>query len=221
MCPPDQANEESDERDAGDTAGNSNNAAQETNNVVDPLTDEELRAGGMDRVVAFIRTERSKEALRQESHRKKKAAQGKRQINLTVPDDDRSRATMRSAAIVIEDEVAHQAIELLLANERLRPLIVGVAARPEIQETIDLIQQRQVTTDSLNAAKQVIGDPDLAALVERASTTSRVREAMEMAASNPEFVFFGRSAATERSVCAWLARLLLRIRRTRRAGSNP
>jgi predicted ATPase len=34
---------------------------------------------------------------------------------------------------------------------------------------------------------------------------------MELAAVNPEFVFFGRNAATGRSLCARLARLLLRI----------
>jgi hypothetical protein len=154
----------------------------------------------MDRVVAFVRTKRSKQALRKEMQRKKQQDNGRRQINLSVPDNDRSRATMRGAAIAIEDEVSHQAIESLLDNERLRPLVVGVAARPELHETIDLIQQGQATTTSLNAARLVIGDPDLAALVERATATSRMREAMEMAAANPEFVFFGRNAATERSL---------------------
>jgi hypothetical protein len=137
---------------------------------------------------------------------------------LDVPNNDRSRATMRGAAIAIKDDVSHQAIELLLANERLRPLIVGVAARPELHETIDLMQQRPVTPNSLSVARLVISDPDLAALVESATASSRVREAMEVAAANPEFVFFERNAATERSLCAWLARLLLRVRRTRRAG---
>lgn len=221
MCPPDQASEKPDDGASTGAADGDADAPQEQNHVVGPLTDEELQAGGMDRVVAFIRTKRSKEALRQEKHRKKLKGGGKRQINLNVPDDDRSRATMRGAAIAIEDEVSHQAIELLLANEPLRPLIVGVAARPELHETIDLIQQQQATTNSLNAAKLVIVDPGLAALVERATATSRVREAMEVAAANPEFVFFGRNAATERSLCAWLARLLLRVCRTRRAGGKP
>ncbi|CLA21142.1 Uncharacterised protein [Mycobacterium tuberculosis] len=39
-----------------------------------------------------------------------------------------------------------------------------------------------------------------------------MREALELAAANPEFVFFGRNAATQRSLCGRLARLLLRIR---------
>ena len=217
MCPSDQTSgKPNDNTSTGETDGYAE-PAQEQNHVVSPLTDSELQAGGMDRVVAFVRTKRSKDALRKEKQRNKQEDSGKRQINLIVSDNDRSRATMRGAAIAIEDEVAHQAFELLLANERLRPLIVGVAARPELYKTIDLIQQRQATINSLNAAKLVIGDPDLAALVERATVTSRVRKAMELAAANPEFVFFGRNAVTERGLCAWLARRLLRVRRTRRA----
>lgn len=220
MRPPDQTSGNSNDASTG-TTGDNGDAAQQQNNVVGPLTDDELRAGGMERAVAYIRTKRSKDALRKEKQRKKQKDNGKRQINLSVPNNDRSRATMRSAAIAIEDEVAHQAIELLLANERLRPLIVGIAARPELLETIDLIRQRPATTNSLDAARLVISDPNLAALVERATATSRVREAMEVAAANPEFVFFGRNAATQRSLCAWLARLLLRVRKIRRAGGEP
>lgn len=221
MCPPDRANKGPDERDASEGAGNSTNADQEKNNVVGPLTDEELQVGGMDRVAAFIRTKRSKEALRKEKQRNKQQSSGKRQINIVVPDDDRSRATMRSAATAIEDEVTHRALELLLANEDLRALIVGAAARPELREIVDLIQQRPATPNALNAARLVITDPAIAELVDRATTTGRVREAIELAAANPEFVFFGRTAATGRSLCAGLARLLLRIRKVRHVENAP
>jgi hypothetical protein len=183
------------------------------------LTDDQLLAGGMDRVVAFIRTKRSKEALRKEKQRKKQHADGVRQMTIDIPNDDRSRATMRGAATAIKDEVSHRAIELLLANERLRPLIVDVAARPELHKTVDLLHQ--IPDQSLNLVQLVIGDQDLAKLIEMAATTGRVREAMQVAVTNPEFVFFGRNAATERSLCAWLARLLLRIRRPRREAADP
>ncbi len=169
MCPPDQTSDKPDDGASTGTADGNTEAAQEQNHVVGPLTDDELQAGGMDRVVAFIRTKRSKDALRKEKQRNKQEGSGKRQINLVVPDDDRSRASMRGAAIAIEDEVAHRALELLLVNE----------------------------------------------------ATSRVREAMELAAANPEFVFFGRNAATQRSLCARLARLLLRIRKIRQTENTP
>jgi hypothetical protein len=218
MCPSDQTNERPDDATA---AADGDEAAQEQNHVVGPLTDDELRAGGMKRTVAYIRTERSKEALRKEKHRNKQKIDGKRQINLSVPDDDRSRATMRGAAIAIEDEVAHRAFELLLADEKLRPLIVGVAAQSELCEIVDLIQKRPATAHSLNAARLVITDPGIAELIDRASATRRVREAMVMAAANPEFVFFGHNAATQRSFCARLARLLLRIHKVRHIDNDP
>jgi hypothetical protein len=166
MCPPDQTNEKPDDDAA---AADGDETAQEQNHVVVPLTDDELRAGGMKRTVAYIRTERSKEALRKEKHRNKQKIDGKRQINLNVPDDDRSRATMRGAAIAIEDEVAHRAFELLLADEELRPLIVGVAVQSELREIVDLIQQRPATAHSLNAARLAITDPAIAGLIDRAT----------------------------------------------------
>ncbi len=218
MCPPDQTNEKPDDAAA---AADGDETAQEQNHVVVPLTDDELRAGGMKRTVAYIRTERSKEALRKEKHRKKQQESGKRQININVPDDDRSRATVRGAAIAIEDEVAHRAFELLLADEELRPLIVGVAAQSELREIVDLIQRLPATAHSLNAVRLAITDPAIAELIDRATATRRVRVAMEMAAANPEFVFFGHNAATQRSFCARLARLLLRIHKVRRIDSDP
>lgn len=218
MCPPDQTDEKPD--DATDAAGGAE-AAKAPNHVVGPLTDDELRAGGMKRAVAYIRAEKSKDALRKEKQRNNQKSDGKRQINLRVPKDDRSRATMRGVGIAIEDEVAHQAFELLLADQDLRATIVGVAARPEVHEIVDLIQQQPAAANSLNAVKLVIADPAVAGLVDRAAASSRVREAMEMAAANPEFVFFGRNAATQRSLCARLARLLLRVHKVRHIDSAP
>lgn len=75
MCPPDQASENPDDGAGTDAADGNADAAQKQNHVVGPLTDEELQAGGMDRVVAFIRTKRSKEALRKEKAAEKAACQ--------------------------------------------------------------------------------------------------------------------------------------------------
>jgi hypothetical protein len=75
----------------------------------------------MERTVAYVRTKRSKGALRKEKQRNRQDRSGKRQINIVVPDNDRSRTTMRGAAIAIEDEVVHRALELLLTKKDLRP----------------------------------------------------------------------------------------------------
>jgi hypothetical protein len=208
MCPPDQTDEKPDDTTDGAAGAE---AANEQNHVVGPLTDDELRAGGMKRAVAYVRTEKSKDALRKEKQRIRQKANGKRDINLSVCDDDRSRATMRGAAIALEDEMAHRAFELLLADGGLRPLIIGVAAQSGLRGIVELILQRPATASSLTALELFLTDPAIAELVDRAKASSRVREAMEIAAANPQFVFFGRNAATQRSLCARLARLLLRI----------
>jgi hypothetical protein len=52
MCPPDQTSENPGDGASAGPAGSKAEAAEEQNHVVGPLTDDELQAGGMDRVVA-------------------------------------------------------------------------------------------------------------------------------------------------------------------------
>ncbi|MBN9013255.1 MAG: hypothetical protein BGP05_03950 [Rhizobiales bacterium 62-47] len=215
MCPTDQDSEEAESGAADDAPGDAGAAAQPCNTIIGPLTDDELRTGGMKGVMAFMRTERSKASLRKERHRKKHKAAGKRQINVSVGDDDRSRATIRGAATAIGDEAFHQAIELLLADEELRPLVVGLGSPPELRELVNLILEAPARKEAIGLAKLVITRPEIAALIQRVTATKRTLEAVEIAAANPEFAFFGSKAATERSICAWLARLLLRVRKIR------
>jgi hypothetical protein len=59
MCPPDKIDDEPEDAATNDTASGGAEATPEPNKVVGPLTDDELRAGGLDRKVAFIRTERT------------------------------------------------------------------------------------------------------------------------------------------------------------------
>lgn len=210
MCPPD---EHSDEADA--------DRAAQSNTIVGPLTDEELRAGGMKSVVAFVRTDRSKASIRKERHRKQQLDAHKRQINIWVGNDDRSRATIRSAAAAIENESFHRAVELLLADQDLRRVTVDIGGRPELRDFVDVIQQGFSTMELIEAAKLIVNDPEIVGLMQCATATKRTRRAAEIAAANPEFVFFGRNAATERSVCAWLARILLRVGRPRSIDEEP
>jgi hypothetical protein len=224
MCPPNQNHENPHDAAAGDAAPGGPEAAPESNKVVGPLTDAELKVGGLGPVQAFVRTEPTKEALRKKRQRKKQKLNGKRQINIIVPDDDRSRTTMRAAAAAIEDEVGHQAIEVILANSDLRPLIVDVAAQPALREIVDLARSKDdhkpsAVAELLDAAKLVVERPEIVGLMKRATTTARMQETVESAIANPEYVHLGRIVATERSVCTWLVRLLLRIRRRRGADS--
>jgi hypothetical protein len=224
MCPPDQTDQDPDDT-ADDAVSGGADAAHEPNKVVGPLTDDELKAGGLGPIQAFARTDPTKEALRKKRQRKKQQADGKRQINIVVPDDDRSRATIRSAATAIEDEISHQAFEAILAKPDLAPLVADVATQAELREIIELArnmrdQRHSATIELLDTAKLVAAHPEIIALMTRATATSRMREAMELAVANPEFVLLGRIVATQRSVCAWLARLLLRVRRRPDATAN-
>jgi hypothetical protein len=218
MCPPDQTDDDPEDA-AADADSGGGEAPHEPNKVVGPLTDEELQAGGLDRVVSFIRSEPTKDSLRKKRQRKKqKEKNGKRQMNIVVPDDDRSRATMRGAATAIEDEAAHKAFEAILAKPDIAPLVADVATRSELRGIIELARnmgdrRHSATAELLDTAKLVAEHPELITLMKRATATSRMREAMELAVANPEFVLLGRIVATQRSVCAWLARLLLRVRR--------
>jgi hypothetical protein len=81
-CPPHQTSGKSDEGASTGTAGVHAETTQERNHVVGSLTEDELQAGGVKRVVAFIRPKRSKDALRKEKQRNKQEDGGKRQINV-------------------------------------------------------------------------------------------------------------------------------------------
>lgn len=53
------------------------------------LTDSELEQAGLVKTSAFVRTKRSKNALRVEKNREKKAADGVKQLNVEVPEQHR------------------------------------------------------------------------------------------------------------------------------------
>jgi hypothetical protein len=212
MSPLDEDFEEGREDSARGADGQADGAGQQPNIVVGPLTDDEIEAGGMERTVAFIRTTKSKAALRQAKRRAKQKAANLCQMNIEVPDNDRARTTMYAAASEIKDHVAHQAFEVVLANKALRPVLVDLAARPELNELVSLCHKHEATADLLELLKLIQARPDLAAVLRHMATNPRVNDAVEIATTHPEFVFFGCNAATQRTLCAWLARILLRIK---------
>lgn len=185
--------------------------------MVGPLSDEELRVGGLDRIAAFVRNERSKESVRKSRQRKKQADGGKRQMNIVVPDEERARTTMRSAASVIGDEVAHRAVEAILADESLRPLVAKIADRPALREIVELSER---STDVLEMARLVADQPDMMPLLRRVAATSRLRRLIDLALGNPGFVVLGQKLATSTDLCVGVARILLHIRRRQEKGPS-
>ena len=66
---------------------------------IDPdrvISDEELRAGGLAPVKAYVRTKAGKSAERQQRYRQNKEAQGFKQTNVQVPEDQQT--TIREIA---------------------------------------------------------------------------------------------------------------------------
>lgn len=63
--------------------------AERAQGVADPaavLTDDQLEAGGLRQVRAFVRTRASRNALRVQKHREKAAAEGLGQVNVVAPE---------------------------------------------------------------------------------------------------------------------------------------
>ena len=63
--------------------------AERAQGVADPaavLTDDQLEAGGLRQVRAFVRTKASKNALRVQKHGEKAAAEGLGQVNVVAPE---------------------------------------------------------------------------------------------------------------------------------------
>ena len=119
---------------------------------------------------------------------------------------------MYAAADEIKDDVAHQAFEAVLANRAIRPILVDLAARPELSELVSLCHMHESAADLLELLKRIQARPDLAAVLGHMAVSPRVNDAVKIATTHPEFVFFGRNVATQRTLCAWLARILLRIK---------
>ena len=68
------------------------------------LVDEQLVAGGLVPVRAWMRTKPSANALRQAKKRENvETVQGKKQLNLVVPGDDASREALKAAAAALSD----------------------------------------------------------------------------------------------------------------------
>ena len=106
---------------------------------IDPdrvISDEELRAGGLAPVKAYVRTRAGKSAERQQRYRQNKEAQGLKQTNVQVP--EKHQETIREIARKLRDgedtgtatsDFDRKVLEVAQGNgfrSRLVRLIIGV-----------------------------------------------------------------------------------------------
>lgn len=85
------------------------------------LTDSELEQAGLVKTSAFVRTKKSKNALRVEKHKQKKAEQGVKQLNIEVPEQHRD----------IFKQIAKQLKDTgTVSSELVKAIPTDIAAKP-------------------------------------------------------------------------------------------
>lgn len=84
------------------------------------LTDSELESKGLIKTTAFVRTKRSKNALRIERHKKLKLEKGLGQVNVEIPTASK-KVFKELAKKVASGEVGQEAIEQLTTEKKALP----------------------------------------------------------------------------------------------------
>jgi hypothetical protein len=85
-----------------------------------PLTDEELKRGGLVKVVAHVRKKKTSAARRTNRHRENQKAAGLKQINVVIPDTEPLRAAMKDLARALAEHrlIADDLFDLLGGRDR-------------------------------------------------------------------------------------------------------
>lgn len=102
--------------------------AERAQGVADPaavLTDDQLEAGGLRQVRAFVRTKASKNALRVQKHREKAAAEGLGQVNVVAPE-----AARDALKAIAKRTAGGEALEAVLRD--LAGAVPGPAPAPKV-----------------------------------------------------------------------------------------
>jgi hypothetical protein len=106
-------------------------------------TDEQLNAAGLIKTSAFVRSNRSKNALRVEKSKSKKEDQGIKQLNLEVPDEHRE--AMKQLAIALKDGLTFaDAMKVLLPNAKLPDTTKAGKKAPGVLLTDDQINYARI-----------------------------------------------------------------------------
>jgi hypothetical protein len=92
--------------------------AQTPREGIKTLTDEELETAGLIRTSAFVRSKRSKNALRVEKHKKQKEDKGIKQLNVEVADEHREILKQLANALKEGQNLA-VALKTILSNTKI------------------------------------------------------------------------------------------------------
>ena len=92
---------------------------------IEPPSDNDLRAMGLEPRQAWIRSEATGKALRNKRSREKAAAQGRRQISITVPDEARETVRTICQQLCAEELSTAVLTEVLKHSERQQSRTLG------------------------------------------------------------------------------------------------
>jgi len=107
--------------------------AEKAQAVCDPsavLTDDQLQAGGLRPVKAFVRTRVSRNAMRVKKHREKAAQEGLEQVNVVAPPDARE-----VVKLIAKRTAAGEPLEAVLLDLTKSPAPVRKVDTPALAST--------------------------------------------------------------------------------------
>jgi FlaA1/EpsC-like NDP-sugar epimerase len=124
--------------------------------TIEPPSDDDLRAMGLEPRQAWIRSEATGKALRNKHSREKAAAQGRRQISIAVPDQARETVRTICQQLCAEELSTADLTELLQRAERQQSRTLGapesVTRETAPRETRAIKRQTLMLTGASGAA---------------------------------------------------------------------
>lgn len=100
----------------------------------EPLTDDQLEAGGLVEVRAWVRSKASANALRQKRKREKQAEEGRSQVNVVVPEECKEPLKELAAALAAGQIDADQVRAMIAGADALAELEAVRAERDQVQQ---------------------------------------------------------------------------------------
>lgn len=117
-------------------------------------TDAELEQAGLVKTSAFVRTKKSKNALRIEKHKQKKAEQGVKQLNVEVPEQHRD--LLKSFSKALKDGLSPEEAVKTLFPSKQTP--AAPEKKPQKAPDSDFSQEAKESDKIIKKCSQVLSE---------------------------------------------------------------
>lgn len=118
------------------------------------LSDAELEQAGLVKTSAFVRTKKSKNALRIEKHKQKKAEQGVKQLNVEVPEQHRD--LLKSFSKALKDGLSPEEAVKTLFPSKQTP--AAPEKKPQKAPDSDFSQEAKESDKIIKKCSQVLSE---------------------------------------------------------------